>query len=123
MRTLADSPELVVTISSESAIDIQKLPHEVIPKGLDLKRQWYLYEELSPFCSSPETASITCPRPTQLKSSSTSVSDLPSDSMASAPTTEQCHTIVKRKRTCSHCHQEGHIYKNKRGKITCPQLL
>jgi hypothetical protein len=122
VRTLVDSPELVVTISSENAIDIHKLPHEVIPKGLDLKRQWYLYEEISPFCSSPETASITCPRPTQPKSNSTAVSDLPSDPTANAPTTEQCHTIVKRKRTCSHCHQEGHT-KTKRGKITCPQLL
>ena len=121
VRTLANSPELVVTISSENAIDIHKLPHEVIPMGLDLKRQWYLYEEISPFCSSPETASITCPRPTQPKSNLTSVSDLPSDPMASAPTTQQCHTIVKRKRTCSHCHQ-GHT-KTKRGKITCPQLL
>ena len=117
MRTLADSPELVVTISSENAIDIH---HKVMPKGLDLKRQWYLYEEISLFCSSPETASITCPRPTQPQSNSTSVSDLPSD-MASAPTTEQCHTVVKRKRTCSHCHQ-GHT-KTKRGKISCPQLL
>ena len=122
MWTLADSPELVVTISSENAIDIHKLPHEVIPKGLDLKHQWYLYEEISPFCSSPETASITCPRPTQPKSNLTSVSDLPSDPIASAPTMEQCHTIAKRKRTCSHCHQEGHT-KTKRGKITCPQLL
>ena len=28
----------------------------------------------------------------------------------------------KRKRACSHCHQEGHT-KTKKGKITCPSLL
>ena len=31
VRTLTDSPELAVTISLENAIDIHKLPHEVIP--------------------------------------------------------------------------------------------
>ena len=86
VRTLADSPELAVMISSENTVDIHKLPHDVIPKGLDLKRQWYLYEEISPFCSSSETASVTCPHPTQPKPNSTSTSDLPSDPMASGPT-------------------------------------
>ena len=57
VQTLADSPEIAVTISSENTIDIHKLPREIIPKGLDLKRQWYLYEEISPFCSSSETVS------------------------------------------------------------------
>ena len=112
VRTLVDSPELAVTISSGNAIDIHKLPPEIVPKGLDLKRQWYLHEEIAPFCSSEETASITCPRPAQPKSNS--------DPMAIGSTQE--HAVVKRKRACSHCHQEGHT-KTKRGKITCPQLL
>lgn len=42
VRILVDSPEHAVTISSIDAIDIHKLPDEVIPKGLGLKHQWYL---------------------------------------------------------------------------------
>ena len=57
----------------------------------------------------------------QIKPNSTSTSDLPSDPMASGPTKE--HAGVKRKRTYSHCYQEGHNKSKKKGKITCPQLL
>ena len=110
VQTLADSPEIAVTISSENTVDIHKLPREIIPKGLDLKRQWYLYKEISPFCSSSETASITCPHPTKPKPNSTSDSDYLSDPMASGPTEERAG--VKRKQTCSHRHQ-GHTKKGK----------
>ena len=118
VRILADSPEQAVTLTSNISIDIHKLPDKVIPKGLDLKRQWYLFEEISPFCSSPESANITCPYPVQPKPNSTSISELPSDMSGSA----KQHAGVKHKRTCSHCHEEGHT-KTKKGKITCPHLL
>ena len=107
------------TISSENTIDIHKLQREIIPKELYLKRQWYLYEEISPFCSSSETASITCTHPTQPKPISTTNSDLLSDPMAGGPTEERVG--VKRKPTCSHCHQEGHT-KTKKVKIICDRI-
>ena len=61
VQILADSPEKAITISSTNIIDIHKFPEELNPKGLDIKRQWYLFEEIGPFCSSPEAASVTCP--------------------------------------------------------------
>ena len=111
VQTLADSLEIAVTISSKNTVDIHKLPREMIPKGLNLKCQWYLYDEISPFCWSSETASITCPHPTQPKPNSTSNSDLLSDPMAGGPTEERAG--VKCKWNCSHCHQ-GHTKTKKR---------
>ena len=71
-------------------------------------RQWYLYNEIRPFCSSPEATNLTCP--------------LPSSQPPSTTTSDKQQTTLKRKRACSHCHQPGHT-KTKRGKITCPNLL
>ena len=38
--TLAYSPKIVVTTSSENTVDIHKHPREIIPKELDLNHQW-----------------------------------------------------------------------------------
>ncbi len=110
-RSLADSPEEAIKIAhAKNACD--DLPTEISPKGMDLSRQWYLYDEIRQFCSSPEAAQLTCPRPKDPKPSTAAKQNAqPSDS-----------TTGKRKRTCSHCHEEGHT-KTKRGKIACPKLL
>ena len=107
VRALANDQETEVRISPASTT-FSGLPAEITPKGLDITRQWYLYNEIRQFCSTPETATLTCPLPT---------SQRPSTS-----TSEEPNTTSKRKRACSHCHQEGHT-KTKRGKITCPSLL
>ena len=39
----------------------------VTPKGLDAQRQWYLYEQIRPFCHSNLAKDITCPKPTVSK--------------------------------------------------------
>lgn len=39
------------------------LPEAQAPKGLDAKRQWYLYEQIRPFCPTILQADLTCPRP------------------------------------------------------------
>ena len=42
-------------------------PQQIQAKGLDLERQWYLYEKIRPFCSCTLAGDITCPRPTEPK--------------------------------------------------------
>ena len=107
VRALASDQETQVRISP-ACTTFSGLPAEMVPKGLDITRQWYLYNEIRQFCSSPEAANLTCP--------------LPSAQPSSTIFPEEPQTTSKRKRACSHCHQEGHT-KTKRGKITCPKLL
>lgn len=40
-----------------------EMPSIIVPKGLNAKRQWYLYQEIRPF-TAEEFQDITCPRPT-----------------------------------------------------------
>ena len=40
------------------------MPTKKEPKGLDAKRQWYLYEQIRPFCPTTLQADYTCPKPT-----------------------------------------------------------
>ena len=68
---------------------------EVIPmKGLDAQRQWYLFEEVAPFCSNTEV----CPKPSCLKPvikvDTQGASSLSNDS---------------KKRKCSHCKKTGSL--------------
>ena len=50
-----------------SSFSSSNLPPIVTPKGLDAQRQWYLYEQIRPFCHSNLTKDITCPKPTVSK--------------------------------------------------------
>lgn len=80
---------------------------EVIPvKGLEPQRQWYLYEEVAPYCSNTEV----CPRPACPKPVIKVESQMHADS----------DDIKKRK--CSHCKKLGHC-RSKSGKILCPDLV
>ena len=40
------------------------MPETKEAKGLDAKRQWYLYDQIRPFCASTLQADFTCPKPT-----------------------------------------------------------
>ena len=121
VRELIDSTEKAITMSSEKTLDPQALPEQVIPKGLNIVRKWYLFDEIAKFCSSPETAAITCPHPNLPKPSSDDSTAI-SQSEGNASNNAEDGGKRKRKRTCSHCHLEGHT-KTKKGKITCPALL
>lgn len=121
VRELIDRSEKTITMSSEKTHDPQALPEQVIPKGLSIVRRWYLFDEIARFCSSPETAAITCPRPNLPKPSSDSTV-ISQSTNASAGTNAVGGGKGKRKRACGHCHLEGHT-KTKKGKITCPALL
>ena len=56
MKTHADA--------EESSINIMKrepgnFPEEITQPGLEPQRQWYLYEEVAPYCKN----SVSCPKP------------------------------------------------------------
>ena len=40
------------------------LPDEIVPPGLSLERQWYLYDKIRDFCSD-DAKDIVCPKPSQ----------------------------------------------------------
>ena len=81
---------------------------ELIPViGLDAQRQWYLFEEVAPYCSN----TVVCPRPECPK---------PVVKLETQTDSKLAHDIKKRK--CSHCKQLGHCM-SKGGKIKCPDLL
>ncbi len=89
---------------------------------MNLARKWYLFDEISRFCSSSQTARITCPQPSEPKPSSNSTATSEREGEASTSNATQDGKKRKRKRACSHCHLEGHT-KTKKGIITCPTLL
>lgn len=63
--------------------DLSVLPEEVQPKGLDLERQWYLYEKTRPLCHSNLARDTTCPKPLQPK---------PGSKTIELPTSSACHS-------------------------------
>ena len=84
------------------------LPDIIQPKGLDAKRQWYLYEKIRPFCTKEENKNKTCPLPrfpnpcnfTQGAPEPPSLSSPHPPSPQSPP--------AKRPRTCKNCGKTGH---------------
>ena len=120
LRKFVDSPEEAFVMTNMITLPNDQAPQKLTPKGMDLKRQWYLFEEITQFCSTPEAAQLTCPHPKDQKPSSNqtqvSTANQTSDKVANNA------KGTKRKRACSHCHKEGHT-KTKWGMITCPELL
>ena len=108
VRVLAKDDDQEIRISPAN-ISFSGFPSEIAPKGMDITQQLYLYNEVWQFCSSVEAAKLTGPQPAAPEQSSASKEG-------------HLSTASKRKRACSHCHQERHT-KTKRGKTTCPSLL
>ena len=65
-REYSDTPEIQFNLLKNTQIwriDADAMPDIIEPKGLDAKRQWYLYEQIRPFCQSTLQADLTCPHP------------------------------------------------------------
>jgi hypothetical protein len=77
------------------------------------KRQWYLYEQIRPFCKTNLAADFTCPKPNIPKPSGSSEDTVTSQSRSGQ--NEQC-TSKGTKRKCSSCKQVGHTKRTCRSK-------
>uniref|UniRef100_A0A8W8MKS9 Uncharacterized protein n=1 Tax=Magallana gigas TaxID=29159 RepID=A0A8W8MKS9_MAGGI len=61
VREYATSQEVSVNIlKAGAAVDPTVLPLVILPSGLDAHRQWYLFNEVAPYCVNKES----CPKPT-----------------------------------------------------------
>ena len=57
------SEEDVFNIMTSRTVDSSAVPAVIHSDGLSQVRQKYLYEQITPLCSCPLAASITCPKP------------------------------------------------------------
>lgn len=73
------------------------------PSEFDVKRQWYLYENIRIHCKSNLAADLTCPKPS-----------LPKPNTATEQPGTPSSADVKRKWSCTLCKEPGHTKK------TCP---
>ena len=114
VKEYSSSSEVAITMCGDpSTVNISTLLKIILPAGMTLQRQIYLYEKIQQFCTSDIAAKLTCPQPVQR--SHTIASELSSTSAENEPAS-------KSKRKCSHCRQIGHT-KTVKGSITCPQQL
>ena len=66
VKEYANSPEIDVRVFKKDIIPSSfrgQQPTKIVPTGLDSKRQWYLYDEIRPFCSNNLAKDMTCPKP------------------------------------------------------------
>ena len=65
LREYSDGEEVRIDIMKENAdlSTLSTLPEAAVIPGLDLQRQWYLYENIRQHCKSTLSADITCPKP------------------------------------------------------------
>ena len=117
-------------LETTTVVDPTVLPSEIVGKGLNLERQWYLYEKIRILCHSNLGRDITCPKPSQAKpkgsnkdapSASTKSSESSSDIPESMPTSSAALQVPEpsrpgtKRRLCSVCANPGH------NKKTCPE--
>ena len=86
-------------------------PQQIMPEGLDLKRQWHLREKIRPFCSSTLARDLTCLKPTESKPStlnSTKTTKNSTEITKNSTKTTKNLPKMHGKRLCSLCQQPGH---------------
>ena len=67
LKEHSDTPEVKLSLLKQSWTPTkEELPNVVPPKGLSAERQWYLYDQIRPYCPD-EDKDATCPMPTEPK--------------------------------------------------------
>ncbi|KAH3781538.1 hypothetical protein DPMN_159369 [Dreissena polymorpha] len=66
-REFSDSPVVRITFRKVSKMNVNvscdNLPKEMLAKGLDLDRQWYIFEHIGELCRTDEAKNCICPKP------------------------------------------------------------
>lgn len=102
VRERSDTPENKLNILKEPwSPDPTVLPDVIPPRGLSPDRQWYLYEQIRPFCPVEDMDSV-CPLPSVPKPGSRQCTPVPdqAEDLATPP--------PKRQRVCGICREAGH---------------
>ena len=105
-RVHADTDEVRMDLNKSSPPWLpnkDELPPIVAPKGLSAERQWYLHENIRPFCPDSDK-DITCPLPEVPNPKNTRRTPVRDTS----PPLVDVEPPTKRKRLCGTCRQEGH---------------
>lgn len=61
-RSSAEKP-INILKKGQQLPNVDTLPSVITPKGLDAARQWYLYDEIRPFCRDTSDSLQSCPKP------------------------------------------------------------
>lgn len=61
-RSSAEKP-INILKRGQQLPNVDTLPSVITPKGLDAARQWYLYDEIRPFCRDTSDSLQSCPKP------------------------------------------------------------
>ena len=98
VKEQSDSPELKIDLlKAPWNPPAHELPEVVPPKGLSAERQWYLREQIRPFCPDEDKDTV-CPLPTVPKPGS----------RQGTPNPEYSAPPPKRRRVCGICKEVGH---------------
>lgn len=110
LRQYSDSPNQSYKIlkSGTCASSVVGFPEPIDVPGLDLARQWYLYENIRQHCKSTLAADITCPKPSQPKPTQKKPANQSSDEVQPVSDTITPGPSPKKRRVCSQCKLPGH---------------
>ena len=82
--------------------------------GLDAKHQWYLFQQIRPFCKSVLSADFTCPKPSCPKSTDQTPVSI-SCTVSTVSQTAKSTAVSRGKRKCSQCNKVGHTKRTCKG--------
>lgn len=99
---------------------MEELPEEILPPGMNAKRQRYLNDQVRPFYNCTLSADMTCRFPNVPKAGAPN--DPQSTGKKSGATDLEIESTPKRTHSCGYCKEIGH-FKSKKGVITCPKYL
>ena len=87
--------------------DVDAKPGVIPPKGLSPDRQWYLYEQIRPFCP-PDDQDSVCPLPSVPRPGGSKRGTPHPEGALPDPDPPASPPPPKRQRTCGICHTVGH---------------